>query len=478
MTDNTKTSTPMKVLVISSYELGRQPQSVAEVQNLVESLGHRVSVLDLSLPDDMDRQLHQASNDLLWPEGSYADLTKAFADTDLFLLSTPMLTAATMAKRLVKAISKANPAAKIAAFGLYSDIVLTDSIPHIDAAMTGEYLPLIEEWLAAGLPSNHRATSNRPSRHSTNTVIERTSLPPISAYPGIVVDGVHKLVGHVESTRGCRHSCLHCPVPTAYHGRIQINPVDTILTDIRGLLDQGATHITFGDPDFLNAPIHASKIIEGLDALSSEDISFDATIKVEHILKYPSLIEKMAASGCSMITSAVESLNDEVLSRLDKGHTAEQAYEATEIVQKLGITLHPSFLPFTPWTTNRDLADIVDYCYHFGLEEVVEPVQFGIRLLLPPGSLLLSSENRDFEILDYDPTTMGYRWQHSDRRIDELAIKVASLAEEATYAKQSNLETLHAIRHIAYQFIDKVPPAITRGTTIQSSTKLAEPWFC
>ena len=151
---------------------------------------------------------------------------------------------------------------------------------------------------------------------------------------------------------------------------------------------------------------------------------------------------------------------------------------ATEFLHSLGITMHPSFLPFNPWTEGRDLAEILDFCLEFGLEDVVEPVQFGIRLLIPPGSLLLELEEPNLRVEDYEGGQMGFIWNHVDPSIDDLAKIVAKSAELATINKLTNVEALHEIRQLAYQFIGEEPAEIEPKSRLTQQTKLTEPWFC
>ena len=55
--------------------------------------------------------------------------------------------------------------------------------------------------------------------------------------------------------------------------------------------------------------------------------------------------------------------------------------------------IRPSWLPFTPWTTADDLADILEFISQHDLD--VDPVQVTIRLLIPEGSLVLDVPERD-----------------------------------------------------------------------------------
>ena len=81
------------------------------------------------------------------------------------------------------------------------------------------------------------------------------------------------------------------------------------------------------------------------------DVSYDVTIKVEHLLAHPDLLDRLAGTRCAFVTSAVEAFDDEVLAHLQKGHTADDARRAVAACRARGLALVPTFVAFTPWTT-------------------------------------------------------------------------------------------------------------------------------
>ena len=200
------------------------------------------------------------------------------------------------------------------------------------------------------------------------------------------------MVGYVEASHGCVHRCRHCPVPAVYDGRIRVVQAETVLRDLERLASMGARHITFGDPDFLNGWRHSLRIVRALHERRPE-LTFDCTTKVEHVLEHAELWEEMAASGCLFVVCALESVNDEILVRLEKGHTTAQAVQALDLLREHGIETRPSFMPFTPWTTPRDVLEIVEFVAAHDLVANVDPVQYTIRLLVPEDSLLLERKD-------------------------------------------------------------------------------------
>src|SRR5206468_3057998 len=195
--------------------------------------------------------------------------------------------------------------------------------------------------------------------------------------------------GYVEASRGCLHRCLHCPIPPVYQGRFFAVPREVVLEDVRRLVQAGAGHITFGDPDFLNGPGHALKLVRALH-FEFPRLTYDFTAKVEHILEQEALVPQFAATGCLFVVSALESLSNVVLANLEKGHTRADIPVALAIVRRAGIALRPSFVPFTPWSTLADYLDLLDFVEAERLIDHVDPVQYTIRLLIPPGSPRLS----------------------------------------------------------------------------------------
>src|SRR5260370_13226335 len=140
-------------------------------------------------------------------------------------------------------------------------------------------------------------------------VPEREQLPRLERYARLESGGQTRLAGYTETTRGCKHMCLHCPITPSYHARFFASPAEIVLADIRAQVAEGAGHITFGDPDFFNGPTHAMRITRALHQEFPE-VTFYATIKIEHLLKQRHLLPELRYLGYAIIVSAVESIND------------------------------------------------------------------------------------------------------------------------------------------------------------------------
>jgi hypothetical protein len=256
------------------------------------------------------------------------------------------------------------------------------------------------------------------------------------------------MAGHTEASRGCLHRCLHCPIPPVYGGRFFVVPEEMVLEDIRRQVQAGARHITFGDPDFLNGPPHVLRVARALHR-DHPVVSFDITTKVEHILERREVFPELARLGCAFLVSAVESLSDRVLERLEKGHTRAGVEEALDVLEAAGIPMRPSLLPFTPWSTLDDYFDLLEFVERRGLVDQVDSVQYSIRLLVPPGSALLSKPETRTWLGPLDEASFTYRWTHPDPCMDALHAAVSALVERAACAKEDAGVTFSRIRALA-----------------------------
>ena len=253
-----------------------------------------------------------------------------------------------------------------------------------------------------------------------------------------------------------------------------------MLADIRPQVLQGAKHITFGDPDFWNGPTHASRIIKALHH-EFPDVTFDATIKIEHLLQYHHLLPEMREQGCLFIVSAVESLNDTVLQALDKGHTAADVARAFDLVKQAGISLRPSLLPFSPWETLESYNTLLDFFAEHHLIEHIDPVHLSIRLLIPPGSTLLTAADHQDWLGELDAENYTYRWQHPDPRMDMLHQQVTHIVEQGEARQADPVETFFHITALARAMQGKdfsVQQALQHYGPRKVLPHLTESWFC
>ena len=436
----------MKLLLVSTYELGHQPLHVASPAAALQAAGHEVRCLDLSVEQ--------------WDPD-------AVAQADQVAFSVPMHTAMRLAMRAAQAVKRDHPDKPVCFYGLYAPVSRDLTLGRLaDRVIAGEYEPALVAW-ASGEAAGPELLLERNSFH----LPARNLLPPLERYAHLAIQGDERPVGYVEASHGCVHMCRHCPVPTVYDGRIRIVQAETVLEDIAQLVSMGARHITFGDPDFLNGRKHSLAVVRAMHERFPE-LTFDCTVKVEHILEFPQVWPELARCGCLFVVSALESVNDDILVRLDKGHTARQSADAIALLREHGIEPRPSFMPFTPWTTPDDMVELLDFVAAHDLIGNVDPVQYTIRLLLPEGSLLLDHPDMQPHLGGYDAERLSWTWAAADPAVDELQARLAALVEGATAAEEPPQRTYQRIRHAI-----GAEGQIEAGS-VEGRPRLTEPWFC
>ena len=440
----------VRVLLISTYELGRQPFGLASPAAWLRAAGHEVTLADLS------------RGPMPWPAVERAGLIAFFL---------PMHTATRLALRALDRVRAANPRALLCAYGLYAPLnedLLRRS--GVSAVIGGEFeQPLVD--LAAGAAARPTATVSLARQRFL--VPDRAGLPPPAAYAQLTLDGSTRPAGYTEASRGCKHLCRHCPVVPVYGGVFRVVERDVVLEDIRRQVEAGARHITFGDPDFFNGPGHAIPLVE---ALHSEwpALSYDVTIKIEHLLKHRDLLPVLRRTGCLFVTSAVESFDDAVLERLAKGHTKAGFIEALSLMRAAGLPLAPTFIPFTPWTTLAGYRAFLREIGELDLAAQVAPIQLAIRLLIPEGSLLLDLPEVRAQVGPYDPRALCYPWSSADPALDDLARRIQETIRREERRGAGRLEIFHQIWDLAEAGPWADPPRPARATI----PYLTEPWYC
>ena len=454
----------VNIVLISTYELGRQPFGLASPAAWLRKRGHRVVALDLAR-----QSLDEA----------------AIGDAGLIAIYLPMHTATRLAAQLIPRLRKQNPRAHLCCYGLYApmnvDYLRALGVSTILGGEFEENLVHLAERLAMdgaranALPAEPLISMARLQFE----VPDRSGMPAMEKYAHLIVPGDgYRIVGSTEASRGCKHLCRHCPIVPVYKGVFRIVSRDVVLEDVRRQVAAGAQHITFGDPDFFNGIRHAMELAQAFHR-EFPAVTYDVTVKIEHLLKYEKHLPALRDTGCLFVISAVESVDDAVLEFLDKGHTREDFLRVAKTFRALGMTLHPTFVPFTPWTTVDGYLDLLRVIEQQGVIENVAPIQLGIRLLIPAGSRMLELDDVRRLVGPFDPQSLAYLWKNADPRMDALSETVQEIAAAAERQKESRTATFERIWRAAHAAGGLPAPPINTLAPSQASVPfLSEPWYC
>ena len=459
-------NTTLKTVLISTYELGRQPFGLASPAAWLRKRGHRVVCMDLA---------RQALNEA------------AVNEADLVAIYLPMHTATRLAAQILPALRAQNPNAHFCCYGLYAPMneAYLRSL-GVETILGGEFengLVHLAERLSQSngngvprfLPQEESLISLERLKFE---VPDRSGMPALQKYAHLIIPGDgYRIVGSTEASRGCKHLCRHCPIVPVYNGVFRIVPREIVLEDVRRQVAAGAQHISFGDPDFFNGIGHAIPLVEQFQR-EFPNVTYDVTIKIEHLRKYQEHLPKLKETGCLFVISAVESVNDIFLAALEKGHTRADFLHVSATFRALHLTLHPTFVPFSPWTTVDNYLDLLRVLYEEQLTENVAPIQLGIRLLIPEGSRMLELEEIRRAIGPFDAQSLVYPWRHADSRVDALSETVQEIAAAADRDKRSRTTTFERIWTAAHCAAGMEPVALSRPESARAVPFLSEPWYC
>jgi hypothetical protein len=112
-----------------------------------------------------------------------------------------------------------------------------------------------------------------------------------------------------------------------------------------------------------------------------------------------------------------------------------------------------------------------------GLIDHVDPVQYTLRLLVPPGSALLTREAITPYLGALDQAAFIHRWTHPDPRMDVLQREASYLVETAgTADPAATFYRLKALARATAGRSEEPVPALAPDR--RRPPRLTEAWFC
>jgi len=439
----------VKVVLISTYELGHQPFGLSSPAAWLRRDGHEVVSLDLAVA-----RLEEA----------------AVQAADLVAFYLPMHTATRLAMPVIERVKQLNPQARLACYGLYAPLNagLLRGL-GIEAVIGGEFESVLVQI------ANGSAVPASGMEKLIFLTPDRRGLPDLALYSHLSQNGTKTTAGYTEATRGCKHLCRHCPVVPVYRGQFRVVQPEVVLADIRQQVAAGAGHITFGDPDFFNGPTHALRIAEAFHA-EFPQVTYDATIKIEHLKQHRELLPALKETGCLFVTSAVESIDDAVLARLEKGHTRQDFYDVAVSLREIGLALQPTFIAFMPWTTIQGYGELLRALAELELVENTAPVQLALRLLVTQNSRLLELPDIQAVIGLFDEKALMYPWKHPERDVDTLGNLVFQLVSRRQEENKTRAEIFREIWELVLQ--TPAPTLSLPASVSHAAPHMDEPWYC
>lgn len=148
---------------------------------------------------------------------------------------------------------------------------------------------------------------------------------------------------NVMSSRGCPFQCAFCSVAPIWGRRPFLRSADNIVAEMVNLREQvGAELFLFQDEYFVSSSERVQELCRAI-TVAGLDVKWKAFGRVDQT--DVATMEAMAAAGCVEIRYGVESGSEEVLSRVTKGFTPQQAFE----VLSAAVGIFPGVDAFYMW---------------------------------------------------------------------------------------------------------------------------------
>ena len=262
--------------------------------------------------------------------------------------------------------------------------------------------------------------------------------------------------------RGCPYSCIFCVGRRMVGKKPRQRKASFVVDEIEELLAYGFTRINVVD-DLFTA--NHQKVREVCEEIRKRNLHFTWTAFARVNSVDAEILKLMQEAGCDCISFGMETGNPEMLKRIRKGATLDQARRAAQLCKDAGILAHASFvvgLPGENWETLKDTAE-----FSASLDII-----YGFHILAPfPGTTVREEvEKYDLEILTddwncYDANRAIIRTSElAPADIEKFVADFDGELEEAWQKMMQNYhngtptleETLRVAGHYRTQFVYKL----------------------
>jgi hypothetical protein len=186
-------------------------------------------------------------------------------------------------------------------------------------------LPNLVYWCQGNVASNKRVDVD----------LQRLPLPLRYLFDNKRYEELGGMVG-IETKRGCSQQCIFCADPVAKGSHVRLRPPTMVVQELQNLLAQGVSWLHLCDSEF-NLPImHAKEVCRAIIAAGLANrlrwYCYCSPTPFDH-----ELAGLMKRAGCSGINFGVDSLCDEQLLRLGRGHSTGDVQRLVQILEDEGL---------------------------------------------------------------------------------------------------------------------------------------------
>jgi radical SAM superfamily enzyme YgiQ (UPF0313 family) len=186
----------------------------------------------------------------------------------------------------------------------------------------------------------------------------------------------------VCTSRGCPYRCTYCLWPNTMYGRkFRARSPENVVDELDELENRYQAREIYFDDDTINFDME--RLIKICQLIRQRDLHLKWFCQARVDKVDEELLREMKAAGCYNIFFGVESGSQEILNKIKKGITLEQAERAFALCRKLGIRTQAFFLLGIPGETRETMRQTV------GFAKKLKPSSAQFAIVIPhPGTEL------------------------------------------------------------------------------------------
>ncbi|MEA2101527.1 MAG: radical SAM protein, partial [Thermodesulfobacteriota bacterium] len=145
----------------------------------------------------------------------------------------------------------------------------------------------------------------------------------------------------IITSRGCPNRCIFCLGRRMVGFKVRYRDPSLVIDEIEDVLSYGFTRINIADDIFT---ANKKRVYRLCDEILSRGIEFSWSAFARVNTVDTPLLKAMKEAGCDSVSFGIESGNKEMLKRVKKGITIDQAKKAIQSCKEAGIIAHASFI--------------------------------------------------------------------------------------------------------------------------------------
>lgn len=240
----------------------------------------------------------------------------------------------------------------------------------------------------------------------------------------------------LEGSRGCVFCCSFCAIrPFAGIGAgsaWRYRSARSIVDEIGHLKKQNPVLNTFRfiDSDFIGPAGHG-RAEEFAELVKKElpGIRFHAEGRAVSISRSRELLKKLKEAGLYRVYMGVESGSQKILNKMNKQTTVQENKDAIQVLKDLDIDCTYGFIMFTPWTTEEDIEENVEFLKDIGN---IQMNKFFKELLLIPNTAAYKMAKKEFPITLKEDDRTYYTYPSLSLPVERIR-KVGVIFEKKCY---------------------------------------------